>query len=122
MFKKENFMSIAEAKAFVSEVCAIVEREDNGYCDYQTYQNRQNGAVFGEGVRVDTDFDTAHGSFIDYVGICYYVNRQDYGDGGLACIRRLQYEEGRVCTDTPFHGSVQEAADYLLKEYRESYD
>lgn len=116
----ENWMAIAQARAFLIDVCAIVEREDHGFCDYQVYQNRHNGAIWGEGIRVDTG-ESAHGCYFNYVGICYYVNHHDE-NGGRACIRRIKMEDGCISTDLPFHGSAQEAADYLLENYRKYYE
>ena len=116
----ERKMTIAQAKAFMAEVQAIVEREDHGHCDYQTYQHRHQGAVWGEGISVDVSYDEDHGCYHETVGIHYYVQQHD-GEG-VACLRQDSREGGVLANDKPFYGSAKEAADYLLKDYRECFD
>lgn len=115
----ENYMTIAEAKAFVKEVCAIVEREYDGGWAVRTYQHRVRGKVWQEGVSVDLDYDEGQGTFINTRTISYGVRCHE---DDIAFIRKQSMDGNYIGENVPFFGTAQQAADYLLEEFRTMFE
>ena len=114
---KERKMTIGEAQAFLIDVMTIVEKEMPPYMETQVWQRRQGGVKWSEGFLVDysswSDYDLAPLS--DTYGIHYYVQCHD---DDIALLRYDRKENGHITADMPFHGSVREAADYMMQEWK----
>lgn len=116
MNTEENYMTIEQAKSYLYDVHAIVEKEIVSYCaSVRTYQERYAGRIVGEGIVMDVNFDNASGSYLDTRTIYYKVHRDR-----KVIVRYSSSIEQRF-TDLPMHGTPQEAADYLLQDYREIF-
>lgn len=119
MKEKENYLSVGKARTYLGEVLAIVEKEMVKYGEgVRTYQERRDGRVVGEGIVVDVNFDTAQGCYFDTRTICWHM--QSNCDD--KCFLRYASHQNGYTTDMPMHGTPQEAAAYLLEEYREIFN
>lgn len=114
----ERYETIERAKKFIEEVGTIVENELDGFCTIRYWQERMRGQVWSEGVTVDIDYEEGQGTFIDTRTISYGVRSQDEKVAFL----RYESTDGYSMTTMPFHGSVQEAADYLMKPFRKCFN
>lgn len=108
---KERTMTIAEAKAFLSQVQEKVENELPEYCTVETFQSHCRKRVDSEGVTVDysDDYDCAEHTYtytLSYYVMCHEDN--------VAAIRQEKVWNGAL-TSIPFTGNVDEAAAYLLE-------
>lgn len=114
----ERYETIERAKKFLEEVGAIVENELDGFCTIRYWQERMRGQVWSEGVTVDIDYEEGQGTFLDTRTISYGVRSQEEKVAFL----RYESTDGQSMTNMPFHGSVQEAADYLMEPFRKCFN
>jgi hypothetical protein len=114
----ENIISLSEAKEYMAEVLDILEWGVQ-YDTIRTYQRRQGGYVWEEGIVVEYEDSNDR---TKSANVHYYVREQgDEHDSGKACLRFGRYcgKEGYESSDMPFYGTAEDAADFLygwLKE------
>lgn len=111
----ENTMSVPEAKVYLEKVLDIVEWGLYHHDDIRTYQRRQGGYVWEEGIVLEFDADDGTG-IKKTANIHYYVQTQpDSHDEGVACLRfgRSDGRPGYHESNMPFYGSAEDAADFL---------
>lgn len=115
----ENIISLSEAKDYMAEVLDILEWGLH-YDTIRTYQRRQGGYVWEEGIVVEYKNDDSGRT--KSANVHYYVRTQDDDhEAGKACLRfgRDNGEYGYSSSDIPFYGTAEDAADFLsgwLKE------
>ena len=114
----ENIISLSEAKEYMAQVLDILEWGLQ-YDTIRTYQRRQGGCVWEEGIVVEYEDENDR---TKTANVHYYVREQadEHGDG-KACLRFGRYcgEHGYESSDMPFYGTAEDAADFLsgwLKE------